>query len=52
MDRWVMVRVLTKPGPLEKGIANHFSGFENVENSMNSMKRQNIKVGRIDWRSP
>ena len=24
-DRWVMVEVLTKRGPLEKGMANHFS---------------------------
>ena len=31
-------RVLTKRGPLEKGMANYFSIL--LENPMNSMKRQ------------
>ena len=31
-------RVLTKCGPLEKGMANHFSSC--LENPMNTMKRQ------------
>ena len=33
-----MMEVLTKCGPLEKGMANHFSSC--LENPMNSMKRQ------------
>ena len=39
MDRswW---RVLTKHGPLEKGMANHFSILALRTNPMNSMKRQ------------
>ena len=36
MDRSLW-RVLTKCGPLEKGLANHFSI---LENAMNIMKRQ------------
>ena len=32
-------RVLTKCGPLEKGMANHFQ-YSCLENPMNSMKRQ------------
>ena len=34
-------RVLTKCGPLEKGLANHFSIIA-FENHMNSMKRQKV----------
>ena len=35
-------RVLKKCGPLEKGVANHFSILSlNTEHSLNSMKRQN-----------
>ena len=34
---WSQWRVLTKCGPLEKGMANHFSI---LENPMNSLKRQ------------
>ena len=33
-------RVLKKRGELEKGKANHFNILENLENPMNSMKRQ------------
>ena len=37
-------RVLTKRGPLEKGMANHFSILALLENSMNSMNRQNDRI--------
>ena len=44
MDRswW---RVLTKCGPLEKGMTNHFSilAFENLMNSMKSQKDWTLK---------
>ena len=34
---------MTKCGPLEKGMANHFS-ILGLENPMNSMKRQNDRI--------
>ena len=34
---------MTKCGPLEKGMANHFS-ILGLENHMNSMKRQNDRI--------
>ena len=42
MDRswW---RVLTKHGPLEKGLANHFSILENPMNSMERQKDRTLK---------
>ena len=42
--RWVGHggEVLTECGPLEKGMANHFSIL--AENPMNSMKRQNNRI--------
>ena len=36
-------RGLTECGPLEKGMANHFS-ISCLENPMNSMKRQNDRI--------
>ena len=38
-DGWVMVESLTKPGPLEKRMANHISILA-FRNPMNSKKRQ------------
>ena len=36
-------RVLTKCGPLEKGMANHFSILESPMNSMKSQKDRTLK---------
>ena len=38
-DRWVRWKVLTKHGPLEKEMANHFRILA-LRTPMNSMKRQ------------
>ena len=37
-------RGLTECGPLEKGMANHFSILSCLENPMNSMKKQNDRI--------
>ena len=42
-------RVLTKCGPLEKGMANHFSQYSCLENPMNSMKRQEDRTLKDDF---
>ena len=42
-DGQVMVRDMTECGPLEKGMANHFSILA-LRTPMNSMKRQNDRI--------
>ena len=40
---WSQWRVLTKCGPLEKGMANHLSILENPTNSMKMQKYRTLK---------
>ena len=40
---WSWCRVLTKRGPLEKGMANQYSCLENPMNSMKKQKYRTLK---------
>ena len=48
-DGWVMVESLTKPGPLEKRMANHISILA-FRNPMNSKKRQKDRTRKDELR--